>query len=145
MYVLTACVCSLTIAVVLLMDTQNMKAYCCTATRKVEEGVWTVSLWHLIQHRQHSHTMFGLHRRRNEQQQDNQYLFFYPYLRKSISCVWRGHCCFLPKCLRPLVACWKATSAPSLWCCSWPRLPTCPPASLLNREGHQCSSSAFIL
>lgn len=39
-----------------------MKAYCRTATRKVEEGIWAVSLGHLIQHGQHFDRVFRLHR-----------------------------------------------------------------------------------
>lgn len=29
---------------------KNVEAYCCAATRKIEEGIWTVPLGHLIQH-----------------------------------------------------------------------------------------------
>lgn len=50
---------------------KRVKTYCCTATRKVEEGIWTVSLGHLIQHWQHFDGMLWLHRWQRIKQSNN--------------------------------------------------------------------------
>lgn len=70
-----------------------------------------------------------------------------PHIKKKTTWVQlttSAPCYRLPRGLLPLVACWRATSVPSLWCCSWPALPTCPPASLKRQDIMHTSPNTHI-